>query len=496
MTASQTVPQTSVSPIALSGRGEHLDSLVRCFSAAVENLCVVNTICGRRPSEPDAFLRAGAGYQEPWTRDAAINSWQGASIVSPRVARDTMLMVCEVRDGVTLLAQDNQWWDQIIWVVAAWRHFLITGDRDFLHEAYGIGVRSVQILHDDRYAHSWGLYQGPAVMQDGISGFPDSVRSSELLGEAGSLDHPKAHGIMCLSTNLIYLEAYSSLAAMATELNIDEPNYATRHDALASAIEKALWSPEAQSYGYFVMPREDDDGVVSLGLDLHQEALGLAFAVLFDAAQPDRAHQIVRTAHREPKGIVNVWPHMQDFDATHPGRHNVLCWPMVMGYWAQAAAHIGALDEFTTDLMQLVDLVAGSDYHFFETYHAETGAADGGWQAGHSWQSEPDQTWSATALIGVVLTGLFGLEFLPAGLHFRPTVPPRYAPVTVSNLRYRDCVLGIELLGSGSAVVEVRIDGRHIDPTATVHIPADLVGQHQVTVRCAPSPSRVPLVGS
>lgn len=475
----------SVPPLALSGRGEHLDRLVRCFDAAVENLCVVNTVPRRTPSEPAAFLRAGGGYQEPWTRDAAINSWQAASIILPQIAHDTMLMVCEVRDGVTLLAQDDQWWDQIIWVVAAWRHFLVTGDREFLREAYGIGVRSAQILHDVRYAPAWGLYQGPAVMQDGISGFPDSVRSPDRYGAAGSLDHPLAFGIMCLSTNLIYVEAYSCLAAMARELGIVESTYGDRRTALAGAIEERFWSPDAASYGYFLLPRADDDGVVSLELDLHQEALGLAFAVLFDAAPAQRARELVRTTHREPKGVVNVWPHLQDFDAAHPGRHNALCWPMVMGYWAQAAAHSGDVASFAADLTHLVDLVAGSGYHFFETYNARTGATDGGWQAGRSWESEPDQTWSATALIGAVLTGLFGLEFAPAGVRLHPTVPPGFAPVTLRNLRYRGCVLDVELEGEGTDVVELRVDGLRVDPAAPIHLSADLVGSHHVVVRCA-----------
>ena len=41
------------------------------------------------------FIRAGGGYADPWTRDAALNSWGAASILRPGVARDTLLRVCE-----------------------------------------------------------------------------------------------------------------------------------------------------------------------------------------------------------------------------------------------------------------------------------------------------------------------------------------------------------------------------------------------------------------
>ncbi len=61
-------------------------------------------------------------------------------------------MVCgSTPDGRRIIAQDNQWWDQIIWVVAAWQHVLVTGDHDFLAEAFRIGVDSLAILDRDRF---------------------------------------------------------------------------------------------------------------------------------------------------------------------------------------------------------------------------------------------------------------------------------------------------------------------------------------------------------
>lgn len=48
-----------------------------------------------------------------------------------------------------------------------------------------------------------------------------------------------------------------------------------------------------------------------------------------------------------------------------------------------------------------------SSGHFYEIYDARTGVLDGGWQAGRHWDSEPDQTWSATAYLAMIYRGLF-----------------------------------------------------------------------------------------
>jgi hypothetical protein len=75
-------------------------------------------------------LMAGAGYDTPWTRDAAINVWNGAGLLWPEVAKNTLLSVLERKDGKALIG--GQYWDAILWTTGAWNSYLYTGDRDFL----------------------------------------------------------------------------------------------------------------------------------------------------------------------------------------------------------------------------------------------------------------------------------------------------------------------------------------------------------------------------
>lgn len=445
------------------------------YSRAVHNLLDLNIVAGRSADEPPRFIRAGAHYPDPWTRDAAINAWNAASFLAPDVARDTLVMVCQGSDE-PILAQDDQWWDQIIWVLAAWHHYLATGDREFLAWARGVGARSLAILHERRFRPAHGLYAGGAVMQDGISGYP---RPPWEPGNGSSfvLDYPPAHELMCLSTNALYVGALRTLAAMSRALDAPEESFDERADALASAIDAQLWRPTARQYGYLLHGSGDAEGSVADD----EEACGIAFAALFGVADPDLARDILRRTHRQPYGVVNVWPHFPErFSDEQPGRHNAVCWPMVMGMFGSTAAVVGESAVFEQNLDDLERLFLGSDGEFFEIYNAISGEVDGGWQEGAHWPSEPHQTWSATAYLRMIHHGVLGMRLSEDGIRFAPIVPERFDGATLSAVRYRDSSLTITVSGSGDRLASVRLDGRLVD--GDVHLPAALSGHHEVVL--------------
>ncbi|HEY3559064.1 MAG TPA: hypothetical protein VGL05_16455 [Kribbella sp.] len=449
-------------PVLGSAAGSRGADLRVCYDAALHNLLDVNTI----PDGSTAYLRAGGGYSDPWTRDAAINSWHAASLLAPEVAKHTLQKVCA--DG--LIAQDDQWWDQIIWIIGARQHHLVTGDTAFAADAFRIASASLEILRKDRFDAATGLYRGPALMQDGIAGYPQPPYQPDN-PSSFVLDHPAAREIRCLSTNAVYVGALACLEQLAAELDEDPAPYGAQRAELVAAVNKHLWSDEAGRYGYFLGPD---------GLDLHQETAGLALAVEFGIAGEERAAGIVAGIHHEPFGVVNVWPHFPRFDAGRPGRHNAICWPMVMGLWGFAATRARQTDEFGRTLDDLVTLFRSSGDELFELYNATTGEVDGGWQVGRQWESLPHQTWSATALLRLVHEGLFGLAFGADGITIRPTVPTQYAGEwSLRSLQYRAATLDITLRGEGTDVRSVHLDGR---PQEAPHVPATLTGRHHVEV--------------
>ncbi|MFI6344218.1 MGH1-like glycoside hydrolase domain-containing protein [Streptomyces sp. NPDC050560] len=460
-------------------------ALGAAYRAAVTNLTETNTVpydpgtydrTGLLSDPPGTFVRAGGGYEQPWTRDASVNSWNAASLLMPAEARNTLWAVCERRaDGGLVVQQDDQWWDQAVWAVAAWDHYALTADRDFLRLAYEAAANT---LDADRAAHfndRYGLYEGPAFMQDGIAGYPSPPYDPDN-GSSFVLDHPGSDRMMSLSTNCVVYGAQLAAARMAGALgrHAEAAGWLARAARLRTAVGRHLWRPEAGTYGYFVHGTGERAG----RLEHYQEGNGLAFAVLFGIASGRRARSVLDTTHHEPHGVVNVWPHFARFDDAHPGRHNAVVWPMTVGMWGHAAAVGGRTDLLGRALEDLAEL-AGRDGHFWEIYHARTGEEDGGWQTGTHWPSQPDQTWSATGYLRLVHRGLFGLTPRPDGLAFTPRLPRGWGTVRLTGLRWRDATLDITLARGGHGhSATMALDGHRVG-----RVPSGLRGHHQVDLR-------------
>jgi glycogen debranching enzyme len=444
----------------------------RLYGAALTTLLDVDIV----DTGAGAIVTAGGGYPEPWTRDASINSVAAVSLLAPDVARRTLLSVCGIEpDGTGIVAQDDQWWDQIIWVLGAWHHAMVSGDRQFLATACRIGVATAARLRSQHFDPIYELYQGPAVMQDGISGFP-SPPADPRNGSSFVLDHPDADRIMCLSTNGLYARALRALAAMAREVGEDGDVYLRQAEDLTAQIQARFWDADRQAYGYLIHGSGPAEG----RLEPYQEALGLAFALRWGLVPADRVPAVLAGVVKEPAGISNVHPSFARFDVDHPGRHNLMCWPMVMAVWADALAHVGDWAGFSGAVEDLVRLFAGSNEACYELYHPVTGAVDGGWQIGRQWESQPDQTWSASTFLGLIHHRVLGLRIGWEGISLRPVMPEGWGPVTLRDLPYRDAVLDVTVEGEGPDLIEVNVDGH---PASAPVIVAGTGGRHTVTVQ-------------
>ena len=462
------------------------------YQAALTDLSEINTVyadpavynrSGLVSYPPGTFVRAGGGYPEPqrWTRDCAVNAWNAASLLGPVAGRNTLWAVVNRQaDGGLIVQQDNQWWDQIVWVSAAWHHYLVTGDQAFLPDAYETAVNTLAARKAANFNEKFGLFEGPGYMNDGIAGYPSppwepSIKSSFVL------DYPGADRLMCLSTNCLYHGAYSALADMADALgrHAEASEHRSAGNRLRADINRHLWRQDAGLYGYFI----HGDGALRDQLDTHQEGAGLAFAVMLGVADPARARRVLDNTHWQPCGIVNVWPHFERFDEQHPGRHEVVVWPNVHAFFGHAAAIGGRTDLFARAVTNLADLVTATNGNFWEIYNSVTGAVDGGWQTNSRgqivhWGSQPNQAWSATGYLRMIYAGLFGLRFTPDSLQLAPTLPPHWGPVTLRGLPYREMTLDITLIGAGNRIKSFTLDDRR-GPRV---IPADRSGHHSVVI--------------
>jgi glycogen debranching enzyme len=483
----------SVAPAAISGapklRFENRllqGTLGKAYEGALDNLLRVNIVpdtegthnkAGLMAKPPGTFIKAGGGYSEPWTRDASLNSWNAASLLSPVEARNTLWAVCERENGKVVLQRDDQWWDKVIWIPAAWNHYKVTGDRQFLQTAYEVAQDELGLMQREHFSTAYGLFQGPAFFCDGIAGYPEPEydpknRSSFVLS------HPYTKDLMALSTNCVYHGAFLSAAEMAKALGRpagEARAFEASAGTLKTAINKHLWNPAKSTYGYFI----HGAGPLVGQRDETQEGIGLAYAILFGVADGKQTQSILKGAHRTAYGIPTQWPHFPRFSDEKPGRHNVIMWPVVNGMWASAAAKSGDLNTFQQEVENLVLLTMGSQGRFYEIYNPITGAVDGGWQVGRQWPSQPEQTWSATAYLRMMYQGLFGMDFQPNGLALAPKLPAQWGAVSLNGVRYRNMTLDVALSGKGSKIDRVLIDGK---ASKQAFVPATLTGQHSVVI--------------
>ncbi len=480
-------------PTLVFAQAERNQMLGSAYQAALHNLLSLNTIpytthdkeaeynqTGLLSSVPNTFVRAGGGYEQPWTRDASVNSWNAASLLEPAVARNTLLSVLRREsDGKLIVQQDNQWWDQVIWVSAAWHHYLVTGDRVFLAQAYEAARRTLDRNKEKHFNAKYGLYEGPAFLNDGIAGYPAPPADATETHGSFVLDYAGSERIMVLSTNCLYAEAYRVATLMGTELGRPAAETAVLRSSgatLASEIVAHLWMPAEGRFGYMLLP----DGK----LDHSQEGSGLAFSLLFGIASPEQRASILKATHIDPYGLVDVYPAFARFSLAQPGRHNKVVWPPIEAFWADAAARAGDVPTFARETETLASLAIRGDGHFWEIYNAQTGKPDGGWQAGHAWASEQNQTWSATGYLRLIFADLFGMRWEPTRLRFEPTLPAAWGEVTLSGLHYRGAVLTVQLRGHGRAIRSATLDGH----PAPAELPASLQGAHALAIDLTETP--------
>lgn len=467
------------------------------YGAALTNLLRINTI-SYDPSAYDksglmdpevGIVKAGGGYPQPWTRDASVNSWNATSLLDPALAKNTLWAVVDKdADGHLQVQQDDQQWDQVIWITAAWNQYLVTGDQSFLTHAYETAADTLTIREHAStagYNATYGLFTGASFLNDGIAGYPAPPADATESVSTGSMPWPGvAHG-MFLSTNELYYAAYVNAANMARRLGrpgTEVASFQAKAAALKDAINKHFWNPKTGLYNYMLLA----DGTPGP----YQEGTGLAFALVFGIADKAQAASILSHATEMTWGMPDTYPNWARYSDAQPGRHNAIVWPMVQGMWAKALASQGAQQQYAREVALLADL-ADNNSGFWEIYNGNSGVVDGGWQrlgdtVKFHWGSQPDQTWSATAYLDMIHTGLFGLRPELRGLAVSPTLPAGWGDATLHHLHYRDADLTIRLHGAGTNVRSFKIDGH---PTRDHRVPATLAGSHTIDVTLSGAPN-------
>ncbi|WP_224999559.1 glycogen debranching protein [Cesiribacter sp. SM1] len=409
-------------------------------------------------TESDGTFRTGKEWEGVWTRDISYSIVLALAAIEPEISRNSLM--AKVRDG--RIIQDTgtggSWpvsTDRTTWALAAWEVYAVTGDEGWLRESYEIIRKTVE---EDLLVASngqTGLFKGESSFLDWrIQSYPRwmgpvAIYISESLG-----------------TNVVHFETYQILARMGQRLG--EPTERWQHLAqrIKQGINERLWQPERGFYGQFLY------GNAHLVQSPRAEALGEALSVLYGVADQQQSASIVSRMPLTKFGATSIYPQIPDV----PPYHNQGIWPFVQAYWNWAAAALKNEPALLHGLGALYRATA-----LFLT-NKENLVANSGDYKGTEINSDR-QLWSVAGTLAMVYRIFYGMHFEPEGIRLNPVVPQAYADSRrLSNFRYRNAVLTLEISGWGTQVAEVLLDGERLQEAL---IPANLQGEHQVEIRLA-----------
>ncbi|MDO7848531.1 amylo-alpha-1,6-glucosidase [Hymenobacter sp. M29] len=413
----------------------------------------------RRAVEPDSTFRTGKEWAGVWTRDISYSIILAQASLQPRVAMKSLLRKVSpsgriIQDTGTGGAYPCST-DRIVWAVAAWEIYKVTGDEAWLRQVYPIIKQSIADDVQNAYDPATGLVRGESSFLDWREQTyprwmqPVDIYQSENLG-----------------TNAVHFQANVVLAQMARRLG--ENAVATRHEQLAQRIKQGLnaqlWQADKGYYGQYLYGR------TALTRSPKAEALGEALSVLFDVAEGERASQVVSHTPTTPYGITCLYPQISGL----PPYHNNAVWPFVQSYWALAAAKAGN-EQSVLESMAAIYRPAALFLTNKENFVAETGDYAG------TQINSSNMLWSLSGSLSLVYKVLFGMQFEADQLVFRPFVPQALqGSRRLTGFRYRRAVLDIALEGFGNEVSSITLDGQ---PLAGATVPASLTGRHEVLIQ-------------
>lgn len=404
---------------------------------------------------------AGMGYDTPWTRDCAINVWNAVALLDPSVAKNTLNSVLKKENGKVSI--DGQYWDAIIWIVGAYNYILSSGDTEYLATAYEAAANSFLRFEREEFDTNDNLFRGAAVYGDGVAAYPDFYGNTGTPGIGSWVDNAANRKYVAkvgaglpmkaLSTNCVYYQAYLLTAEMGKMLGKESESYTAKAEALKAAINRNFWNEEKGTYDYLVGPYRCD----------YQEALGVAFVLLFRIADERQTALVLENTVSTGQGIACVYPSFDRYLSRGGyGRYSGTVWPHAQGFWARASFANGFVQGFEHELFTLAEKAA-RDGQFYEIYHPDTGMEYGGLQESTSvddiflWGSCQHQTWSATAYLSLVYYHILGADIRNGQVTFTPYLPAGVNEATVSGFKVGKVTFDVVITRGGNRASSITL---------------------------------------
>ncbi len=404
---------------------------------------------------PDGAFMAGKMWPGVWTRDISYSSLLSLAIINPDAVKASLLAKVKNDRIIQDTGTGGSWpvsSDRMVWTLAAWEVYKVTGDREWLSTAYRIAANSAQADVRALPDRTTGLFRGESSFLDWREQTyprwmdPKDIFQSENLG-----------------TNAVHYETYRILGAMANALDKSSADYEKIAGEIKTGINEHLWMNDKGYYGQYLYGRNFK------ALSPRSESLGEALCVLFGIADGSRGQRVIANAPETEFGMTCIYPEIPNI----PPYHNDAVWPFVESYWAWASARVhngAAVSRAIASVYRAAALFLTNK----ENMVASTGDFMG------TQINSSRQLWSVAGDLAIVYRVLFGMNFQPDSLILTPFVPKEYGGVKkLSNFKYRNASLDMYVDGFGDGISNMTIDGRQVAGSA---VPASLSGHHTVRV--------------
>lgn len=406
--------------------------------------------------EPDTTLRTGKEWAGVWTRDVSYSIILSMAALQPEASMISLMKKVNPEGQIIQDTGSGGAWpvstDRMIWVVAAWELYKVTGDRQWLEKVYPIAVRSLQ--KDEKTIFS------PNGLVKGETSFIDwREQSYPKWMQTVDISQSEAMG-----TNALYVAALKCTAEMATVLGKkkEAAEYTQKADRMAETMERVFNIPDKGYWGMYTYGRDNKI------LNPRAETLGSAISILYDVASPERIKTMSESNPVTPYGVAVFYPQISDM----PSYHNNALWPFVGAYWALAQAKAGNEQGVVESIGSIFRPAA-----LFTTNKENLNLDNGDY---YTELNSSNMLWCLSGNLALTNQILFGIHYEKDGLLIKPFVPEVFAGNrTLSNYPYRGGRLTIEVEGYGAKVAALYLDGKKVDPDKV--IPAvKLKGDHTI----------------
>lgn len=413
-----------------------------------------------------AFM-AGKKWKGIWTRDISYSIHLALAMVEPEISINSLMFKVNKQDLVIQDTGTGGSWpvstDRVVWSLAAWEIYKVTGDRDWLEYSFKVLKNSAE--RDNRTAldPESGLFYGELSFMDWREqSYPKWMGPTDI------------YESKALSTNVAHYSTRKILSLMAQELelSVDEiDKWDNEAEALKEQINSELW---IEDLGYYSAYQYSN--IMGGQLTDMTDTLGETLAVIEGVTDTSRGDKLIENLPVVQFGAPSLYPQLRGVKPYH----NRGIWPFVTAYYTWAGAKTRNMEAVEFGINSLTRASA------LFLSHYENMVYDNGHNSGTEINSER-QLWSVAGYLSLVYRDFFGMNWTTSGLELNPMVPKLIeGGLNLKNFKLRNAILDISLLGHGDEIEHISLDGEFYSGNV---IPYNLTGEHKIEIHLVKSDS-------